>query len=89
MCMTFYEWSCVYSGYVKNQAREWARARYIGWWLYAVNSTENPKKSPSDLMPLPTDPVKPKLKAPTPEEKDEIRRKAEERIRQFANQIKK
>jgi hypothetical protein len=52
----------------RKEVNEWRRFRFIGWMQYAANTTENPRKTIEQFMPLPGDPVKEKGKAMTEEE---------------------
>jgi len=86
--MTMYEYRCIICRREFDNARKWEHTRKIWDILLRVNSTE---KIPAitEVMPLLTDPIPKAIKAPTSEDKAELQRKAEERIRQFANRGKK
>jgi hypothetical protein len=86
--MTLYEYRCIICKREFDRARQWEHTRKIWDILVRANSTEKVPEI-TELMPLLTDPLPKVLKAPTPEEKEELHRKAEERIRQFANRGKK
>lgn len=86
--MTMYEYRCIICRREFDNARKWEHTRKIWDILVRVNSTE---KIPgiTEVMPLLTDPIPKKLKAPTPEETEGIRQRAQDAINRFANQIKK
>ena len=52
----------------RKEVNEWRRFRFIGWMQYAANTTENPRKTIEQFMPLPGDPKVEKGKAMTEEE---------------------
>lgn len=55
--------------YLKRQAREWERARFLAWYSVLPYQKEGSKSTPFDVMKLETDPTEEELK-----EWDEVRR---------------
>lgn len=80
--LTLYEYRCMICRFQFEKARQWEHTRRVIHAIIAVNSTK--KVDVLEIMPLLTDPSPKEFIPPTQEQRDEIKRKAEERAAVFA-----
>lgn len=86
--MTLYEYRCIIARHAFTEANKWKHTRLIAYTIVKANGGAK-DVAVDDFLPLLTDPIPKKLKAPTPEETEQTRQRAQDAINRFANQIKK
>lgn len=65
--LTWYEYMCVLSGYIKREAHNWERARLIAWTTYRMQVTSGKIISVEEFRPLITDKPKEIITSDRPE----------------------